>query len=187
LLLPGTSDDQYFLVTQRLGFRCSREDDLPLAMAVWGDADVTRYVGGPFSREQVAARLAKEIASMREHRIRYWPVFLRATHEHVGSAGMRMYDAAKNIFATGYYLRRPFWGQGFAQEAGRAVIAHAFDELGANTLFAGHHPENAVSRHVPAKLGFRYTHDQLYPPTGLQHPLYLLTREEFQLPRSGKI
>ena len=180
------SDDQYFLVTPRLGFRFWREDDLALAMAVWGDADVTRYVGGPFSREQVAARLAKEIASMREHRIQYWPVFLRATNEHVGCAGMRMYNAPEKVFATGYYLRRAFWGQGFAQEAGRAVIARAFEELGANALFAGHHPENAVSRHVLAKLGFRYTHDQLYAPTGLQHPSYLLTREDFQLRRNGK-
>ena len=173
------SDDLYFLVTPRLGFRCWSERDLPLAMALWGDADVTRYVGGPFSGEQVAGRLAKEIASMREHRVQYWPIFLRESGEHVGCAGMRMYSAAQDIFATGYYLRRAFWGQGFAQEAGHAVIAHAFDALEVNALFAGHHPENAVSRHVLAKLGFRYTHDQLYPPTGLQHPSYLLRREEF--------
>ena len=27
------------------------------------------------------------------------------------------------------------------------------------------------------RLGFRYTHDELYPPTGLNHPSYLLKRE----------
>ena len=177
----------YFLTTERLGFRCWGEHDLPLALAVWGDPQVTRYVGGPFSEQQVAARLAKEIASMREYRIQYWPIFLRESGEHVGCAGMRMYDAAENIFATGYYLRRSFWGMGLAQEAGCAVMAYAFDELEANALFAGHHPENAVSRHVLAKLGFRYTHDELYPPTGLKHPSYLLTREEFERQRSAKI
>jgi hypothetical protein len=26
------------------------------------------------------------------------------------------------------------------------------------------------------RLGFRYTHDELYPPTGLRHPSYVLTR-----------
>lgn len=172
--------DKYFLSTERLNFRCWREDDLPLAMAVWGDAEVSRYVGGPFSEQQVAARLAKETASMSEHRIQYWPIFLRTSAAHVGCAGMRMYNAEERVFAAGYYLRRSFWGQGLAQEAGRAVIAYAFDQLGAHALFAGHHPQNAVSRHVLAKLGFRYTHDELYVPTGLLHPSYLLTSAEYR-------
>ena len=55
----------------------------------------------------------------------------------------------------------------------RAVIAHAF-ATGAKALFAGHHPDNASSRSVLEKLGFRYTHHELYPPTGLQHPCYRL-------------
>ncbi|HET9401207.1 MAG TPA: GNAT family N-acetyltransferase [Candidatus Acidoferrales bacterium] len=177
--------ESYFMTTQRLGFRCWGENDLPLAMSVWGDPKVTRFVGGPFTESQVAARLAKEITSMREHRIQYWPIFLREDGRHVGCAGMRMYNAAEKIFATGYYLTKSFWGMGLAQEAGRAVIAHAFDELGASALFAGHHPENAVSRRVLAKLGFRYTHDELFPPTGLLHPSYLLTRAEFEQQRKS--
>jgi ribosomal-protein-alanine N-acetyltransferase len=56
------------------------------------------------------------------------------------------------------------------------VITYAFDTLGASALFAGHHPENAASRKVLAKLGFQFTHKQLYPPTGLEHDSYLLKR-----------
>jgi [ribosomal protein S5]-alanine N-acetyltransferase len=33
-------------------------------------------------------------------------------------------------------------------------------------IFAGHHPENEGSGRLLAKLGFVYTHDELYPPTG---------------------
>ena len=58
-------------------------------------------------------------------------------------------------------------------------MRYAFDRLVATELSAGHHPANVASRSVLEKLGFRYTHDQLYPPTGLQHPTYRLTREEF--------
>lgn len=67
--------NEYFLKTKRLGFKQWTKDDLPLALAVWGDAEVTRYVGGPFSREQVAARLDREIASMLAYRVQYWPIF----------------------------------------------------------------------------------------------------------------
>jgi hypothetical protein len=41
-------------------------------------------------------------------------------------------------------------------------------------LFAGHNPANQASRELLARLGFRYTHDELYPPTGLMHPSYRL-------------
>jgi len=43
-------------------------------------------------------------------------------------------------------------------------------------LFAGHHPENHASRRILSKLGFRLTHEEFYPPTGLLHPSYLLPR-----------
>jgi [ribosomal protein S5]-alanine N-acetyltransferase len=33
-----------------------------------------------------------------------------------------------------------------------------------------------LERQLLAKLGFHYTHDEFYPPTGLQHPSYLLMR-----------
>jgi RimJ/RimL family protein N-acetyltransferase len=48
--------------------------------------------------------------------------------------------------------------------------------LGAASLFAGHHPDNAASKHALERLGFRYTHHELYPPTGLEHPGYELVR-----------
>jgi RimJ/RimL family protein N-acetyltransferase len=61
------------------------------------------------------------------------------------------------------------------------VIRHAFEVLGLRGLFARHHPHNRGSGRILAKLGFRYTHDERMPQTGLDHPGYLLrarTREE---------
>jgi [ribosomal protein S5]-alanine N-acetyltransferase len=168
--------EPYFLKSARLGFSHWTKDDLPLALAIWGDPAVTRFVGGPFSPEQVAQRLDREIASQRNYNLQYWPIFLLTTGDHVGCAGMRVYKLEEKIPSMGYYLRPKFWGQGFATEAGRAVISCAFNTLGASALFAGHHPENASSRKVLAKLGFRFTHKQLYPPTGLDHDSYLLQR-----------
>ena len=77
------------------------------------------------------------------------------------------------------------WGRGLATEGARAVMAHAFDELQTTALFAGHNPANDVSRRLLGKLGFRLTHEELYEPTGLQHPSYLLTAAEFSAGRAG--
>jgi ribosomal-protein-alanine N-acetyltransferase len=79
----------YFLRTSRLGFRLWRKEDLPLAMAIWGDPQVTRFVGGPFSAEQVKEKLEYEITNMEQHGAQYWPVFLLANGQHAGCAGLR--------------------------------------------------------------------------------------------------
>ena len=66
---------------------------------------------------------------------------------------------------------------GLASEAARAVIAHAFENLGASALFAGHHPDNTASEKVLRKLGFAETRSEFFEGTGLVHPAYLLPRE----------
>ncbi len=61
------------------------------------------------------------------------------------------------------------------------MLDYALGKLGAPAILAGHHPENAASGAMLRRLGFRYTHDEFYPPTGLHHPSYLLTAEEPRL------
>jgi RimJ/RimL family protein N-acetyltransferase len=169
-----TLDHSYFLTSARLGFRCWTREDMPLALALWGNPQVTRLLGGPFSPEEVEQRLAREIAQYEACGLQYWPIFLLTTGEHVGCAGLRPYRPSERIHELGFHLLPAYWGQGLAEEAARAVIAYAFGTLNAAGLLAGHHPENSASRRVLHKLGFHYTHDEPYPPTGLLHPSYLL-------------
>ena len=81
-------------------------------MALWGDAKVTKLIGGPFSREQVTERLFREIATMRSHGVQYWPLFLLATGEHVGCCGLRPYKSEEGIYEIGVHLRKAHWGEG---------------------------------------------------------------------------
>ena len=150
--------------------------DLRLAVALWGDPVVTQFIGGPLSPEQVGEKLAREIELMSTHRVQYWPLFLLRTDEHVGCGGLRPYRVEDRIYEMGFHFRPAYWRQGFAQEAGRGILTFAFETLGAAAVFAGHHPANAASRTVLEKLGLRFTHEEFYPPTGLMHPSYLLTR-----------
>ena len=149
--------------TPRLQFRAWSEDDLPLAMALWGDPRVGALVGGPFDEAQVRARLASELANQATHGVAYWPI---ATLDErpapatrgpagsidsldVGCCGLRPRDPARRIYELGFYLRVEHWGQGYAVEAGRSVIAFAFDTLGAPSLFAGHHRRLAMMLEGP--------------------------------------
>lgn len=165
-----------FLETERLRFRLWREGDVDLAVTLWGDPDVTRFIDARprLSREAVEERLTREIEAQRDHEIQYWPMFLRDTGELAGCCGLRPHDIAGRVYELGVHIRRAHWGKGLALESSRAVIAHAFRDRGAAALFAGHHPENRTSGRLLERLGFRRTHEELYPPTGLMHPSYRL-------------
>jgi RimJ/RimL family protein N-acetyltransferase len=171
---------EYFLQTQRLCFRTWTHADFAIAEGLWGDPEVTRLLGGPFSPDAIHARLAREIASHFHYGVQYWPVFLLATGENVGCCGLRPYRREDGVFELGVHLRRAYWGRGFAFEASAAVMTHAFVALGIKALFAGHNPTNEGSRRLLTRLGFRYTHDEFYAPTGLEHPSYLVEAADFE-------
>lgn len=163
----------WLMTTERLGFGIWQGDDIALAASIWGDPEVTELTGGPFSTRDVAERLAAEIKHWRQYGIQYWPVFCLKDSTLLGCCGLRPRDMAARIAELGFQLCRQSWGQGYASEASRAVIewarAHGFV-----TLIAGHHPSNQASKRALMHLGFSYTHDELYPPTGLMEPCYAL-------------
>jgi [ribosomal protein S5]-alanine N-acetyltransferase len=91
-------------------------------------------------------------------------------------------------YEIGFHIVPRCWGAGLACEAARHVIAHAFASaadsdselgtgLGAGRVFAGHNPNNRASAALLVhKLGFTYSHNEFYAPTGLMHPSYFLLR-----------
>lgn len=172
---------EFFITTERLGFSVWNEKDINDALELWGNPKVTEFIvaGGKMSKEQVEQRLKREIETYNSNNIQYWPVFLRENNENIGCCGLRSCDSSKNILEMGIHLKDTYWGLGFAKEACFAVIEYAFDTLRVNALFAGHNPQNISSAQLIKKIGFAYTHDEFYPPTGLQHPSYLMTKQDY--------
>jgi RimJ/RimL family protein N-acetyltransferase len=73
----------------------------------------------------------------------------------IGACGIaRLTHAGPEL---GYWIGVPFWGLGYAAEAARAVVDHAFDELGHEFLLAGARVSNPASRRVLEKCGFKWT------------------------------
>ncbi len=73
----------------------------------------------------------------------------------------------EDSFEVGYWLGRPYWGQGFATESATAFVSEA-GKLGA--LEAGHFVDNPASGRVLSKVGFAYT--------GETKPMFSLGRGE---------
>lgn len=117
-----------------------------------------------------------------------YALVLKETGEPIGSMGLFPPDSCcrpANLppeavqLELGYWVARPYWGQGLVPEAGEALLGHAFDGLGCQMAHCSHYDFNRQSRRVIEKLGFSYvltrdTTDQ----TGTVH-----TTLCYQLPR----
>ncbi len=79
--------------------------------------------------------------------------------EIIGMCGIEPREAAAEL---GYWLGVPYWNRGYATEAVRAVIDHAFGDLEHDALQAGSRVSNPASRRVLEKCGFQWTGVGLY-------------------------
>jgi RimJ/RimL family protein N-acetyltransferase len=80
--------------------------------------------------------------------------------EPIGACGLARLDGPAPDL--GYWIGVPYWGNGYATEAARAVIDHAFTALGHQALQAGARVTNPASRRVLEKCGFQWTGVGLY-------------------------
>jgi ribosomal-protein-alanine N-acetyltransferase len=143
------------IVTARLALRRWTYADRGDFRAMLADADMMRFLheGLPMTATDADAALDKTIAHYSAG-FGDWAIVSLAHGEILGEAGLTTLRESGEV-ELGYMLRRPFWGQGLATEAARAVMAHAFSALELSHLFAMVRPDNRASIHVLEKLGMR--------------------------------
>jgi ribosomal-protein-alanine N-acetyltransferase len=70
----------------------------------------------------------------------------------VGAIGLGI-EREHSRAELGYWVGVPFWGHGYATEAGREVVTYAFEVLGLNRVYAFHFTRNPASGRVLQKIG----------------------------------
>jgi len=139
-----------FAITERLLLRPGWAEDAPALARALADESVVRNlsrVPWPYGLAD-----AEHFLSLPQDALR--PAFLiirRADNVLLGGIGLHGAGDAE----LGYWLARDHWGQGYATEAGRAVVALADESLRLPRLAASHALDNPASGHVLRKLGFR--------------------------------
>lgn len=99
-----------------------------------------------------------------------YAVTLASTGEIVGSIALRIdRDSPEaRVADIGYWIGAPYWGNGYATEAGKAIIDRA-RELSVKTMVLKYFDGNDASRRVSEKLGFAWRsreEDVEYPLIG---------------------
>jgi RimJ/RimL family protein N-acetyltransferase len=178
------------LRTERLLIRAWRVDDLDAAAAMNADPRVMEFFPGVMSREESRARFARGHARMAELGYGLWPVEVIGGASFIGMVGLANPDFSAPFLPAvevGWRLAAPHWGQGYATEAARAVLAYGFERLALPEIVAFTTVANARSRRVMDKLGMRRSpgDDFLHPKLPDGHPLqphvlYRLPRAAFR-------
>lgn len=141
-----------FARTDRLLLRPSWPEDASAIHAAIDDEAIVRNLARapwPYTPWDAAQFAALEHGDMFPN----FMLMLRTDGEPklIGSCGLGELQGEAEL---GYWIARPFWGQGFAAEAARAVIGIA-KALGHRKLVSGHFTDNPASGRVLRKIGFR--------------------------------
>ena len=143
------------LETPRLVLRRVTLEDADLMLAIWNDPAFVCFVGDRGIRTLDEAKDAMTEGVLRLYeQFGYGPYCLvrKSDSERVGICGLFRRDVLEDP-DIGFALLPPYCGSGLASEAARAVVAHARDDLGIETLTAIVSPDNSASIALIEKLG----------------------------------
>ena len=148
------------LHTPRLLLRPWREEDAPHLYRYACDPAVGPAAGWPPHTDVEHSRaVIRDFLSASET----YAVCLQEDGIPIGSIGLKTGDATDltdraDECELGYWIGRPFWGQGLIPEAAAALLRRAFEDLGMTAVWCGYYDGNEKSRRVQEKLGFRHHH-----------------------------
>ena len=145
------------LYTNRLILRPWNEDDAEALYQYARDPEVGPPAGWkPHTSVENSREIIRDILSAPET----YAVCMRENNKPIGSIGLHRNDLAANDdeYELGYWIGKPFWGQGLIPEASRELLRYAFEDLNMNRIWCGYYDGNEKSRRVQQKLGFVYHH-----------------------------
>lgn len=145
------------LTTERLALRPVVPEDAPEVQSLADDPDVaanTLTVPHPYHLQDAEdwIRSHREEQGRGEALVR--AITLRESGAMVGAIGLHI-DGKNRVAELGYWLGEGHRGKGYATEAGRAMLDHAFRVLELERVYASHFPGNPASGRVLEKLGMR--------------------------------
>ena len=95
-------------------------------------------------------------------------------------------DSSKQLHQAeiGYWIGRPYWGQGFASEGAQALTAYAFEEHGVDQVIIRYLERNKKSASVARKCGFTeakiFTDLNKYTGKEEQFGISMLTKADWE-------
>lgn len=173
--------------TQRLILRPWTDADAESLYEYAKDPAVGPMAGWPAHKSVDESRdVIKNVLSAPET----YAVCLKSDNRAIGSISLKEPCCDKSHIKDtemeiGFWIGVPFWGNGYIPEAVRALVKHAFDDLGLTAVWCGYYEGNIKSKRVQEKCGFSYHHTEYDKPCALLGDIRTeyynyLTKEDFR-------
>jgi len=146
------------LETQRLILRHPTQQDMDDWYAFYSAPEVTRFIpDAPRTYEQAREELEWfQNGHPRQPELGLWATTLRQTGRFIGRCGLLPWTIdGRNEVEVAYALSHPFWGQGLATEAAKAILTYGFHHLHLPRLISLIDPANFASQRVAEKIGMK--------------------------------
>ena len=156
-------------VTKRLLLRPWTESDAESLYEYAKDPDIGPAAGWPTHTSlQNSREVIKTVLSEPET----YAVCLIDGNRAIGSIGFHEPTQTKaqmpgKELEIGFWIGKPFWGNGYIPEAVSVLLRHAFCVLGCNAVWCGYYDGNEKSKRAQEKCGFTYHHTEKTNPISL--------------------
>lgn len=146
------------LETERLILRRWEKNDAESLYQYAKDPDVGPIAGWPSHRSVEESRdVIKNVFNGKEA----YAICLKTDNKAIGAIELKLnghtdMTERDDECELGYWLGKPFWGQGIVPEAVKEMLRHAFEDIGMTRVWVGYYEGNTKSKRVQEKCGFRY-------------------------------
>ena len=146
--------------SDRLVLRVPEAADLAWQIAELNSPAVMQHLGGLRDDSAILASFESNRAALIRGDLGFWTVTLRDSGQPIGKCGLSPIDSpaapaeVRGSVQIGWTLAEPFWGNGYAGEAARAVLVHGFGALDLPVIWSQTSDSNDASTRMMARLGF---------------------------------
>lgn len=167
------------LETERLDLRELTASDLPFVAEMVGDAEMMRFYPHRFTPLEARQWLQRQLDRYARDGHGLWLVVERDSGRRVGQVGLAFQDVnGIQEPEIGWLVHRPYWRQGYATEAGRAVRDHSFGTLGLDRVISLIRPVNEPSQGVARKLAMVRERETDFH--GYRHLIFAVRRADLE-------
>ena len=146
------------LQTERLILRSLTLEDAQDVQRLAGDRDVASTlirIPHPYEDGMAEEWIHSCYTTFEKEESPHFAITLRTGGNFIGVMGLEL-EREHERAELGYWLGKPYWGNGYATEAAKVVVAHGFQVLKLNRIYAYYFTRNAASGRVLEKIGMRY-------------------------------
>lgn len=150
-------DESHSLATAALDLRPIDRSDVAAYAEMLSDPAVMKYIGldagHTFSWEEVESLVTGALQTWAERGYGRWSIFERSSGAFVGFCGFRCEDGVPELITV---INERFWGTGYAVDAVKRCLDHAFESFGFTEVCSFTRPTNQRARTMLERIGAEF-------------------------------